>query len=68
MQFRSCTRLNKESLNFKINGLDIADVSALDLGDLFQWFEDLQKIIFQPAKIAGEIIKEIKTRLKSCWM
>ena len=27
-------RLNKESLNFKIDELDIADVSALDLGDL----------------------------------
>ena len=59
------TRLNKESLNFKINGLNIADVSALDLGDLFQWFEDLQKELSKnQLKIAGEIIKEIKTRLK----
>ena len=59
------TRLNKESLNFKINGLNIADVSALDLGDLFQWFEDLQKELSNnQLKIAGEIIKEIKTRLK----
>ena len=59
------TRLNKESLNFKINGLNIADVSALDLGDLFQWFEDLQKELSDnQLKIAGEIIKEIKTRLK----
>ena len=58
-------RLNKESLNFKINGLNIADVSALDLGDLFQWFEDLQKKLSNnQLKIAGEIIKEIKTRLK----
>ena len=58
-------RLNKESLNFKINGLNIADVSALDLGDLFQWFEDLQKELSNnQLKIAGEIIKEIKTRLK----
>jgi len=58
-------RLNKESLNFKINGLNIADVCALDLGDLFQWFEDLQKELSNnQLKIAGEIIKEIKTRLK----
>ncbi len=58
-------RLNKESLNFKINGLNIEDVSALDLGDLFQWFEDLQKELSNnQLKIAGEIIKEIKTRLK----
>ena len=70
MDEKKCTschgaRLNKESLNFKINGLNIADVSALDLGDLFQWFEDLQKELSNnQLKIAGEIIKEIKTRLK----
>ena len=35
------------------------------MGDLFQWFEDLQKELSNnQLKIAGEIIKEIKTRLK----
>lgn len=58
-------RLNQESLNFKIDGLNIADVSALDLGDLFQWFEHLDKDLSpNELKIAGEIIKEIKTRLQ----
>ncbi|MEK9602974.1 MAG: excinuclease ABC subunit UvrA, partial [Flavobacteriaceae bacterium] len=59
------SRLNKESLNFKIDGLNIAEVSALDLGDLFLWFESLDKhLSHNELKIAGEIIKEIKTRLQ----
>ena len=58
-------RLNKESLNFKIDELDIADVSALDLGDLYNWFENLaNKLSPNELKIAEEIIKEIKTRLQ----
>lgn len=58
-------RLNKESLNFKIDELDIADVSALDLGDLYHWFENLaNKLSLNELKVAKEIIKEIKTRLQ----
>jgi len=58
-------RLNQESLNFKINGLSIADVSALDLGDLQQWFENLEeKLSERELKVAAEIIKEIKVRLQ----
>ena len=34
-------RLKQESLNFKIDKLNIAEVSALDLGDLYFWFENL---------------------------
>ncbi len=59
------TRLNQESLNFKIDDLNIADFSALDLGDLFQLFEDLsEKLSPNELMVAGEIIKEIKTRLQ----
>ena len=58
-------RLNKESLNFKINELNIADVSALDLGDLQQWFVNLEeKLTERELKVAAEIIKEIKVRLQ----
>ena len=58
-------RLNQESLNFKIDNLNIADVSALDLGDLFQWFEGLADKLHQnELKVAEEIIKEIKTRVQ----
>ncbi len=58
-------RLNQESLNFKINGLNIADVSALDLGDLQQWFENLEEnLSAKEVNVASEIIKEIKVRLQ----
>jgi excinuclease ABC subunit A len=59
------SRLNQESLNFKIDGHTIAEISALDLGDLFEWFDHLEnKLSTNELKVAGEIIKEIKTRLK----
>ncbi len=58
-------RLNKESLNFRIGNHSISDVSALDLGDLFNWFEHLDKqLTTNELKVAVEIIKEIKTRLQ----
>ena len=58
-------RLNQESLNFKIDDLNIAEVSTLDLGDLFHWFDHLpDKLSPNELKVAGEIIKEIKTRLQ----
>ncbi len=58
-------RLNQESLNFKIVDLNIADVSGLDLGDLYHWFDHLpDKLSSNEFKVAGEIIKEIKTRLR----
>ena len=51
--------------NFKIDGLNIADISALDLGDLSQWFDDLpKKLSHNQLTVASEIIKEIKTRLQ----
>ncbi len=59
------SRLNQESLHFKVGGLNISAVSALDLGDLFQWFDRLgTQLSANELKIAGEIIKEIKTRLQ----
>ncbi|MBL6666945.1 MAG: excinuclease ABC subunit UvrA [Flavobacteriaceae bacterium] len=58
-------RLNQESLNFKIDDLNIADVSALDLGDLYLWFDHLaDKLSPNELKVAVEVIKEIKTRLQ----
>ena len=57
-------RLKKESLNFKIDELNIAEVSALDLGDLKNWFENLSdKLSTNELTVANQIIKEIKSRL-----
>ena len=57
-------RLKQESLNFKIDELNIAEVSALDLGELKNWFENLSdKLSTNELTVANQIIKEIKSRL-----
>ena len=58
-------RLRKESLHFLLDGKNIAQVSALELGQLYEWLEGLDTRISERQKaIASEIVKEIKTRLK----
>ena len=58
-------RLTKESLHFLLDGKNIAEVSALELGQLYEWLEQLDnKLNERQRTIAAEIIKEIKTRLK----
>lgn len=58
------TRLRQESLNFKVNGLNIAELSAMDISDLAEWFENLDSNLSEKQKvIAMEIVKEIKARL-----
>lgn len=58
-------KLNKESLNFRIAGKNISELANMELSDLYEWvctteaqLEDKQR------QIAGEIFKEIRTRLK----
>lgn len=59
------SRLRKESLYFKVNGLNIAELAHKDIVDLAAWFEDLENHLSEKQfKIAEEIIKEIKARLK----
>ncbi|PZR12637.1 MAG: excinuclease ABC subunit A, partial [Flavobacterium psychrophilum] len=58
------TRLRQESLNFKVNGLNIAELSSMDISDLADWFEELDNNLSEKQKvIAMEIVKEIKARL-----
>ncbi|MGV8994445.1 MAG: excinuclease ABC subunit UvrA [Flavobacterium sp.] len=58
------TRLQKESLYFKINGLNISELSDMDISDLTAWFADLTDHLTDKQKsIASEVIKEIKDRL-----
>jgi len=59
------SRLRKESLYFKVNGLNIAQLAHKDIVDLASWFEDLENhLSAKQFKIAEEIIKEIKARSK----
>ncbi len=58
-------RLKKESLHFLINGKNIHELSCMDISELYRWTEDLPSHISErQRKIAGEILKEIRTRLK----
>jgi len=59
------SRLRKESLNFKINEKNIAELAHLDIAELADFFENLDKTLSgNQFKIAEEIIKEIKTRIR----
>ena len=59
------SRLRKESLYFKVNGLNIAELAHKDIVDFAAWFEDLEQHLSKTQfKIAEEIIKEIKARSK----
>ncbi len=58
------SRLKKESLYFKINDKNIADLSAMDISELTIWFAELEQHLTEKQKaIATEVIKEIKSRL-----
>jgi excinuclease ABC subunit A len=58
-------RLKKESLYFKVNGKNIAELANLDISDLAVWFKELPKYLSEKQiKIAEEIIKEITARLQ----
>jgi len=57
-------RLKQESLFFKLDGKNIADLSAMDIRELNAWFENLDtRLSAKQNQIGFEIIKEIKTRL-----
>ena len=58
-------RLKKEALHFKINDKNISDLAKLDIIELNNWFNDLDKHLSEKQeKIASEILKEIKTRIQ----
>ena len=58
------SRLRKEALYFRIADKNIAQLSAMDIGELVQWFDTLpEKLSDRQEKIAHEILKEINERL-----
>jgi excinuclease ABC subunit A len=59
------TRLRKESLYFKVNGKNIAELANMDVVELAEWFANLDKNLSETQlKIASEIIKEVRSRLQ----
>jgi len=69
MNYKPCPecnghRLKAESLNFKIAGKTIADLSEMELGPLDDWFSE--SAIFTDEKqkvVAHEIVREIRNRI-----
>ena len=58
-------RLNREALNFFIDGKNIADLAAMDISALYEWINDVEdRLSSQQQLIGKEILKEIRTRLK----
>lgn len=58
-------RLNKEALHFKINGKNIAELTDMDIEELYRWFLRLESELTEKQRIiAEEIRKEILTRLQ----
>ena len=57
-------RLKKESLHFKIDKKNIAELSQLDIQELKKWFERLEDRLNDKQRlIAAEILKEIRKRI-----
>lgn len=58
-------RLNRVSLHFRIAGKNIAELCQMDLRELYDWVSALDsKLSSHQRKIATEILKEIRTRLR----
>lgn len=58
-------RLNREALHFRIAGKNIAELSAMDIKELYDWVQQLDgRLSDKQRKIAPEILKEIRSRLK----
>lgn len=59
------SRLQKASLYFKFDDKNIADLATMDIVDLAEFFNKVdKKLTKNQLKIAEEVIKEIKTRLQ----
>ncbi len=59
------TRLKKEALYFKIDNKNIAELSQMNLSDLYEWLNNIEVRISQKqATIARDVLKEIRNRLK----
>ena len=58
-------RLNREALHFRINGKNIAELSQMDISELYEWLVHAESAVTEKQRlIAGEIRKEILSRLQ----
>ncbi|NDV58562.1 excinuclease ABC subunit UvrA [Bacteroides sp. 519] len=58
-------RLNKEALHFRIHDKNIYELANMDISELYDWLMNVDQYLSETQKkIAVEILKEIRTRLK----
>ncbi|HMT74783.1 MAG TPA: excinuclease ABC subunit UvrA [Chitinophagaceae bacterium] len=58
-------RLKKESLWFKVNGRNVAELGNMNLDNLAAWFDGIELMLDNKQKtIAKDILKEIRERLQ----
>ncbi len=58
-------RLNEEALHFRIHDKNIYELSVMDISELYDWLMNVDQYLSdKQKKIAVEILKEIRTRLK----
>jgi len=58
-------RLNKIALSYRLNDLNIAQLAAMDISELYHWIDHLEEHLSESQRIiASEIIKEIRSRLQ----
>lgn len=57
-------RLNREALHFFVDGKNIAELSRLDISDLWEWSKTVETRLDNRSRAIGsEILKEIRSRL-----
>lgn len=58
-------RLNREALAYRFGGKNIAEISDMDLAEMYEFFDGIEeKLENKERAIATEILKEIRTRLR----
>lgn len=59
------SRLNREALHFRIHDKNICELANMDINELYDWLEKVDPYLEdKQRKIAAEILKEIKSRLR----
>jgi len=57
-------RLNREALSYMVWDKNISELASMDLGELRQWLDEVEKHLnHQQQQIGFEILKEIRTRI-----
>jgi excinuclease ABC subunit A len=59
------TKLNREAMSYRIAEKNISELANMDISELYEWLSNVEdRLESQQKRIASEILKEIRTRLK----